>query len=445
MKITFVLPCVGRKPGETYPKSWRMEPLAFAQLKTLTPDGHECRFYDDRMETVPVDEATDLVAINAETYTARRAYQLAAQYRKRGVPVLLGGFHPTLMPDEAEEHADAVLVGQAEGVWPQILEDLEAARLQKRYVGDPCPNLASITPDRSIFAGKDYGVLTLIETARGCKFDCEFCSITNYFHQRHITRPIADVVAELKACNARNVFFIDDNICVDRARARELFEALIPLKIRWCGQVPVNVARDDEMLELMRRSGCIGALIGFESLNPKVLARMGKKVNGDAEYGDCLRRFRRHRISVYGTFVFGYDEDDEDAFEATLAFTMEHKLFFAAFNHLVPFPGTPLYSRLEQEGRLIHDRWWLADEYRFGQVAFQPKLMSPDKLARLCYEYRRKFYSWHSILRRSMDVQANCSSLFMAAVYYSQNVLSGREVTRRQGLPMGIPEEVAVC
>ncbi len=438
MRVTFILPCVGRKPGEPYPKSWQMEPLAFAQLSAVTPRDAEIRFYDDRKEPIPFDEPTDLVAINAETYTARRAYQLAAMYRRRKIPVVLGGFHPTLAPDEAQQHADAVIVGQAESSWPILLADFAAGRMKSRYDTPRGNAWTQVFPDRSVFTGKKYGLLTLIETARGCRFDCEFCSISSFFRRQFCARPVEAVVDEIRRTNARNVFFIDDNICVEPERARRLFEALIPLKIRWTGQVSLNVAQSADLLRLMRRSGCVGVLIGFESLNPDTLRAMGKRVNGDGSaYGEYLRRFREHGLSIYGTFVFGYDGDTAESFRRTLDFVLEHRLFFAAFNHLVPFPGTPLYERLQQDNRLRYERWWLSDAYRFGEVAFRPNPLSARELEALCLEYRHKFYSLRSVLRRGMDLRANCSTPFMATLFFLQNYLSGREVALRQGLPLG--------
>ncbi len=439
MKVTFVMPCVGREPGQAYPQSWLMEPLAIAQLAALTPAAWSVAFHDDRLEAIPYAAGTDLVAINVETYTARRAYQIAAAYRRLGVPVVLGGFHATLLPDEAARHADAVLVGEAEGLWPAVLADAAAGRLQPRYAAAQRPALGGVFPRRDVYAGKPYLGLSLVETARGCPHACEFCSISAYFQRTFRARPVAEVVEEIRRERMRRVFFVDDNIVVDAARARALLEALIPLRIRWAGQVSLQAAQDRELLRLMQRSGCMGVLVGFESLDAGSLGAMGKRVNLQAgDYAAAIARFREHGLALYATFVFGYDADTRETFRRTLDFALRHRFFFAAFNHLVPFPGTPLFARLQAEGRLLHEAWWLDPAYRFGDVAFQPQQMTPAALRALCLEYRHRFYRLSSVAWRGLDVQANCRSPFMALVYWTQNLVSRREVDQRQGLPLGM-------
>jgi radical SAM superfamily enzyme YgiQ (UPF0313 family) len=439
MKVTFIMPCVGRKPGSAkYIRSWLMEPLALAALAGLTPRSIDRICYDDRLEAIPYDEKSDLVAINTETYTARRAYQIAAEYRKRKVPVVMGGFHATLMPDEVQRHCDAVVIGPAEKVWPQILEDCASHRLGKRYKDETTRAEFSVMPDRSIYQDKRYSQVTLVETARGCRYTCEFCSISAFFEHRYTTRPIQEVVDELKQLNARNIFFVDDNLFVNRSRSIELLQAIKPLNLRWVGQVSIDICKDLQILQLLADSGCAGVLIGFESLNPDNLDAMGKRNNLLQEYDSALAILRRYGLAVYGTFVFGYDHDTRQTFETTLHFAQKHKLFFAAFNHLVPFPGTPLYNRLHSEQRLLYDAWWLDDSYRFGDIAFKPNLMSAQDLSETCRQYRKKFYSSRSVLYRSLDRQANCKNVFMAALYLYENMSARIQVDQRQGLPLGI-------
>jgi radical SAM superfamily enzyme YgiQ (UPF0313 family) len=442
MKVTFIVPAVGRKPGRRYVRTWEMEPLAIATLAALTPADIERSFFDDRVESIDYDAPTDLVAISVETYTARRAYQIAARYRKVGVPVVMGGFHPTLAPQDALQHADAIVVGEAEESWPRLLSDFAADRMQRQYRPEQRPSLAGRFPDRSIYGDKRYQPIALVETARGCKFKCEFCSITRFYNRTHQQRPVEDVVQEISALKQRYIFFTDDNIGVNRERFRDLLMALVPLKIWWSAQVSIDIARDAELLQLMRRSGCICVLIGFESLNPAVLARMDKAVNAQAEiYEDAAQALRKHGIGVYGTFVFGYDNDDAASFQRTLAFAKRHGFFFTAFNHLVPFPGTPLYDRLQSEGRLLHDKWWLSEGYRFGDLAFRVKGMTEVQLADLCYTYRQRFYGPLSILRRLANWRATCRSPRRLFLYLSLNILSRNDVAGRQQLPLGLAEE----
>jgi radical SAM superfamily enzyme YgiQ (UPF0313 family) len=436
MRVTFIQPKVGAKPGEPYPKTWQMEPLWAAALSALTPRHIERDFLDDRLEPIPVEHPTGLAAISVETYTARRAYQIAGGFRARGVPVVLGGFHATLVPDEAACHADAVVVGQAESVWAGLLDDLSRGRLKSRYNGSAGSQWIAPQPDRALYAAHNYGRLRLVETSRGCVHQCEFCSIASFYERRFVARPVAEVVVDIRRCGARLVFFVDDNLVAAPERLRELCEALMPLRIHWLGQIGIRVTEDESLLRLLRRSGCAGVLIGFESLNGANLSAMNKPVSGAARYEEALARLRRHGLSVYGTFVFGYDADTEAGFQETLEFAVRHGFFFAAFNHLVPFPGTPLHARLRGEGRLLHGDWWLADGYRFGDVAFRPARMSADALSGLCSEYRRRFYSWSSVCAR-MEFQANLNHPLKALAYFQQNLLAGAEVKRRLGLPLG--------
>lgn len=442
MNVTFILPAVGRKTGCEYVKTWQMEPLSIATLSALTPTHIERRFFDDRLESIDYDAPTDLVALSVETYTARRAYQIAARYRKKGVPVVMGGFHPSLAPEDALEHADAIVIGEAEDTWPQLLADFAEGRMKKQYRAPERPSLAGRFPDRSVYAGKKYQPIALVETARGCKFKCEFCSITRFYERSHVQRPVSDVIEEISTLKQTYVFFTDDNIGVNRERFRELVTSLIPLKVSWAAQASIDIAKDPEMLRLMRRSGCVCILIGFETLNPLVLSQMDKAVNAKAEvYEAAVTAFRKHGIGVYGTFVFGYDGDGPASFQKTFEFAKRHGFFFTAFNHLVPFPGTPLYDRLKNENRLLHDKWWLSESYRFGDVAFRVKDMSESQLANMCYTFRQRFYGPASILSRMRNWRANCRSLRRMFLYVSLNLLSRNDVAGRQQLPLGVAEE----
>ena len=432
------MPGVGKKTGEPYVSSWKMEPLALAVLAALSPPDIEVSFYDDRLEEIPYQEETDLVAINVETYTAQRAYDISSKFRKLGRPVILGGFHPTLMPDEAIEFADSILVGEAEGVWHQILEDAKKGRLKKLYISQKNDVLQKVSAKREIFKGKKYLPINLIESGRGCKFNCKFCSIASFYKSSYKARDISEIVNEIKTLKNKSVFFVDDNIIADPQRAKELFQALIPLKIDWISQGSINLANDEQMIKLMKRSGCLGLLIGFESLNKSNLSQMNKHVNMNyGNYEDALKKFRDVGIAIYATFIFGYDLDDADAVKKTLDFAIKQKFFLAAFNHLVPFPGTPLYDDLEKEGRLLYDKWWLNPEYRFGEIAFRPKLITAEILSKECFEARKSFYQLNSILRRSFDFKSNCRNPKMASIFFSLNLLTQKEIVKRQHLPIG--------
>jgi radical SAM superfamily enzyme YgiQ (UPF0313 family) len=438
-RLTIVHPCVGRtRQMKRYIRTWQMECLPAATLSALAPRDVEKRFYDDRLEAIPYDEPTDVVAISIETYTARRAYQIASEYRRRGVPVVMGGFHATLCTDEVARYADSVVVGEAEGLFEQVIDDYRHGRPEPVYRATTRPPLRT-TPDRSIFQGKRYLPIRLVEFARGCRFRCDFCAIQSFFGATHNHRPVDTVLEEITRVRrpGQMIFFIDDNLTSGMAEARELMEALIPLRIRWVSQTAINVAHDDRTLDLMRRSGCQGVLIGLESLRADSLKQMNKSFNlmagGPAV---ALANMRRHGLSVYGTFIFGYDHDTPATLNEAVDFAIEQGLFIAAFNHITPFPGTPLYRRMEDEGRLLYEAWWLDPRYRYNMIPFQPATMSPEDLARLCLDARRRFYGWSSILRRA-GAAVNRRNPFVIWNHFAINALHHWDVEGRSGLPLG--------
>jgi radical SAM superfamily enzyme YgiQ (UPF0313 family) len=440
MRLTLVHPCIGRRRGQRYIRTWQMEPLAPATLAGLTPRDRETeiRFYDDRMEPIPFDEPTDLVAISVETYTAKRSYQIASEFRRRGVPVVMGGFHPTLVPDEAREYAESIVVGEAEGLWPQVIADFRNGRLRDAYRQVGRPALTNLRVDRSIFDGKRYLPVGLVEAGRGCHFRCEFCAIQSYFANTQTRRPTEDILDEVRRIKKPLIFFVDDNITSNMDQAKEFFRALIPLKIRWVSQASINAAHDEEFLRLIKASGCQGLLIGFETLNPDTLRRMRKSFNlMHGGYERALANLRRHEIRLYVTFILGYDEDNSDTLEATLSFAKRHRFYIVAFNHLTPFPGTPLYERLKSEGRLLYERWWLDPAYRYGMVPFAPRGMTAEQVKERCLEARRRFYSIGSILRRGLDLTVNSRTWFMGSNFFSINMLFRAEVFLRRDFPLG--------
>jgi radical SAM superfamily enzyme YgiQ (UPF0313 family) len=436
-RLTLIYPAIGRKPGRPFVRSWQLQPLAIARLAAMTPPEWSIYFFDDRLEAIDYEAATDLVAISIETYSSKRGYQIATRFRERGIPVVVGGYHATLCPEESKEHADAVCVGEAESVWPEILQDAALGRLQAFYRGDRSRPLVGLQPERGIFKGKNYLPVALVETSRGCPFQCNFCSIGAAFQGSYRRRPVSEIVEELRQVHDKYVFIVDDNIVGDPAGARELFEAIAPLGLQWMSQGSLHALQDESLVKLMARSGCMGLLVGFESLNYANLAAMGKRINRVDDYHVALDCLRRAGVFVYGTFIFGYPHDTPGIFDDTVDFAKRDNLFLAAFNHLVPFPGTPLYRDLEAGGRLRYPQWWLSEEYRFGQVPFDPAAMGATEIEENCHRARRSFYTWGSILRRSLDFRCNSPSLGRAWAFWMLNWMLRRELSQKAGIPLG--------
>ena len=441
MRIAFVRPNLhdGRS-------SDAMQPLVFAVLKSLTPPDVETVLHDERLAPIPLDEPTDLVAMTVETYTARRAYQLATAYRRRGIPVVMGGYHATFVPDECAHFADAVVLGDAEDLWPQVVEDARRGRLRPRYEGTGYPTLSGRRPaDRSIFAGKRYAPVTLVQYGRGCRFACDFCSIRAFYGSSLRQRPVAEVCEEIERAGRRLVFIVDDNLFVDVPKAKELFRALIPLGIRWTCQTSIDIARDRELVQLMARSGCASALFGFESLDRRSLQQMKKGWNLKwQDYETSIQVMHDAGIMIYGSFAHGYDGDTVQAFDETVEFAIRHKFFLANFNPLTPTPGAPLYDRLAREGRLIHDRWWLDPDFRYGDATFHPRGMTADELTAGCWRARRTFNSASSIARRFLSRRTALASPINAAQFLLANLISRREIHHKQGKPLGGPEPLPI-
>ncbi len=433
-RIAFIRP--NMFPGRA---SDAMTPLVFGLLAAQTPEEIETLLWDERLEDIPLDANVDLVAITVETYTARRAYQLASHYRSRGVPVVLGGYHPTFAPEEAAVYCDAVVIGDGEELWPKIIEDAKNGSLRKTYKAEGMApiNHCSVI-DRRIFVGKKYSPVGLVQFGRGCRFNCEFCSIRAFYGRSIMTKEIDDVVSEIQGLPNQHFFFIDDNLFNDFERVKTLLRKLVGGRKTWSCQATVDIADDPELIKLLIESGCRAVLIGFESLDESNLSQMKKGwAIKRKSYGERLRILRDAGLMIYGTFVFGYDNDDPDVFKRTTEFAIENKFLLANFNPLTPMPGTQLFERLEREGRLIHDRWWLDETYRYGEATFHPRNMSASDLTEGCLWARKTFNTFGSISSRLMDPSANARSIKRIGFYLVTNLISRREIYSKQGKLLG--------
>jgi radical SAM superfamily enzyme YgiQ (UPF0313 family) len=441
MHVTFIKPTIGcLDDGDQFVDEARMEPLSLGLLAGMTPPGVECRLFDDRINEIDYDEPTDLVAINVETFTARRAYEIAAEYRARQVPVVMGGMHATLVPDEVAEHADAVYTGDGEALWTQLVADAHDGCLRPRYHGSPGVPQLGRKPRRDLYAGKKYLPVSLLQFGRGCQFKCEFCAVSQYFDHCHYVRPVTEVVEEIAALKRRDLFFVDDNFVANPEAAKALMRALIPLRVRWVSQASVDHTRDPEMMRLMVESGCMGNVIGFESLDINNLRQMRKAANMNAfdGYAEAVATLRDYHLQTWAAFALGYDHDTVDSILETCEWGIANHFTFAAFNVLMPYPGTPFYERLKAEGRLLYDgRWWLHPDYRFNHAAYRPARMTADALTETAWACRKRWSSLPSIIKRGLDPHTNMASPFRFVIYCAYNPLYRREAFKKQSMHLG--------
>lgn len=423
-----------------------LEPLAIGLIKALTPPEIDVAFMDERLEAIDLAGRADLVALSVETFTARRAYQIADHFRSRGIAVVMGGYHPSFCPDEALAHADAIVVGDAETTWPQLLTDFRAGTLRRVYRDPGTGPLLGVVPDRGIFAGKHYGPISMIQHGRGCRFVCDFCSIRAFYGDRQASYPVEQTVAEFASAVHRRVFFVDDNLFSGRAQLVALLEALsrqnqrLPFwqRKQWCCQISLDLCRDEKLLDLMAQSGCFMVLIGFESLRQGNLKEMAKGWNrGRHLYEQAISRLHARGILVYGTFVFGYGDDTYDSFAETADFARSQRLCIANFNPLTPIPGSPLYERLRCEGRLLHEHWWLDPDYRYGRAIFRPRGMTPEELEKGCMEARLGFYSRWSMAARLLPRPFGPVPWQNADIALLANWVSRVEILNKQGRLLG--------
>ena len=376
----------------------RFPQLTMPLLAALTPGDVEIHHTDEIVSQVSFSRAVDLVGITTTTCSAPHAYEVADEFRRRGVAVVLGGPHPTLLPPEAARHADSVLIGEAEGVWPTVIRDFQEGRLKRFYRAAAPPSLAGLPwARRELIERRAYGRGVLIAT-RSCPNACGYCMLPHYYHHRYRCRPGDEVIAEAASIQGKALIFWDDNIIGNLDYARELFRGLIPLRKRWTSQATFNIVEHDELIHLAAASGCEALFIGLESISAASLRETGKAFNKPQRYLDGIKKLHDAGIAIQTGLVFGFDNDDVTVFERTLAFLEQAGVDVASIGSLTPFPGTPIFRKLEEEGRILSHDW---SKYNARtDVVFRPRRMTPDQLQAGVEWVTKQFYSLSSISRR---------------------------------------------
>lgn len=434
MKITLIFPNLRGKFSDVFEESWvtkiarplfhlggsnHTPPLSLLTLAAVTPPHIEIEIIDERIEPIDFDAHTDLVGISVVTRAASRAYQIAEAFHKRGVTVVAGGIHPSILPNEVLQHVDAVVVGEGESGWPQLLDDFEKKQLQRIYKGKPQNDLDEIPfPRRDLIHHPDKYFSTKVITAtRGCQNSCSFCACGFGTSKRFRTRAVDRVVAELEQVPGDVVFFLDDNLGWDKEYFKELLYGLIPLRIKWFGAISLSVLDDPAIVELATRSGCVSMLIGFESVRPETIREMKKeRTNDPARYGAIIQNLQEKRIAVRGQFIIGFDSDDPSIFRETIDFINKTRIEMPTINTLIPYPGTPVYRKFSREGRILDTNW---DQYDTagGFVVYEPKRMSRQELQAGYLETVKEIYSYGSIMKRIGGLKSFTPNIFTSLYY----------------------------
>jgi radical SAM superfamily enzyme YgiQ (UPF0313 family) len=386
----------GERPRAS--RLFRFSMLPSLYVAAAMPPSVETRIIDEEIEPIDFDTDADLIGISFMTYNAPRAYAIADRFRReKGKPVIVGGYHSTLLPEEAIQYADAVCIGDAEHNAPRMIADFAAGKLQPFYRSAPVDLAGLPIPDRTLIRKQDYAPVDTLQATRGCPYHCSFCSVAAFHHSRFRTRPVEEVIAELRTLGPY-VLFMDDNILGHREYAKELFAAMIPLGKHWFSQCGVGIADDAELLGLAERSGCRGMFVGFETLSQAGLRSWKKQTNLGKDYLTVVRKLHAAGIGVCAAFVFGGDADTPEVFARTLEFLLEANVETLQATRLTPFPGTPLFDELDRQGRIFDKDW---SHYDFNHVVFEPLHMRRETLDAGVAWVLRQFHTRRRVARRA--------------------------------------------
>ncbi len=385
--------------GNQKPKNSRV--FRFSMLPSLyvaaaMPDFVETQIIDEDVEPVNFNTDADLVGISFMTYNAPRAYELGDKFRSMGKKVVFGGYHPSFMKEEAIQHADAICIGEAENNIPKIIDDFLKGELESFYKSELADLSLLPIPDRRLIKGSSYITVNTMQATRGCFNKCEFCSVAAFNRYKIRTRPIGNVIDEMNELG-KYILFMDDNITLNKAYAKELFKAMIPIKKYWFSQCSVSITDDEELLDLAVKSGCRGLFLGFESLSERSLDSWNKHCNRKKDYYEVVRKLHNRGIAIFAAFVFGSDKDEPDVFENTLDFLIDTNVETLQSTRLTPFPGTPLFNKMNKEGRIFDKNW---SHYDYFHVVHEPLNMSVETLHKGTAWVQERFYSYKNIMRR---------------------------------------------
>ncbi|MFW9824366.1 MAG: B12-binding domain-containing radical SAM protein [Candidatus Thorarchaeota archaeon] len=425
MKILFVSPA---PKGKKRHKNLHIPQLSLPILAGLTPPEHEIEIIEEPWDKINFDKKYDLVGITTMTATAPRAYEISAMFRERGIKTILGGIHPTTLPDESIRYANSVVIGEAENIWSTVIKDFQKNDLRKFYKGEFPLLENSVLPRRDLIRRKAGAInLAPVETTRGCPYNCDFCSVTKLFGSRPRHKPIKEVIEDIATIKEKNLIFLDDNITANKQYARELFKELKYMDKTWVGQSSINVVKDRELLKLAAESGCCAFFVGLESVSAKGINRYHKNLESKEEIKEAIKIFQDAGILIYASLIFGFDNDDPAVFEQTVEFLIESKVAFVQLVLLTPFPGTKIFNDLQKDGRIFSYDW---SKYDNLNLVFEPLGMNTDQVLRGFHWARRKFYAFPSIIKRFWANKRY-------PIFYSSLNLGSRHHTRNRKMIIG--------